>query len=254
MRSPFPGMDPYLENPDLWSEVHSRLIVAIADDLTENLSEKYRVAIEKRTYFSGDDSLLVGIPDVSVVAKRRDGEMPTGGTATLPLSEPITVTVPMVEEVQERYLEIREVKTGAVITAIELLSPKNKRKGEGRQAYERKRNQVLASLTHLVEIDLLRGGQPLPIKGDIQSDYRILVSRSDRRPSAQLYAFNLRQRIPPFSIPLTPADEEPMLDLQAILGLVYDRGRYYLAIDYTQPIQPPLPEEAATWAAGLLAE
>ncbi|HEY9751970.1 MAG TPA: DUF4058 family protein, partial [Coleofasciculaceae cyanobacterium] len=196
MRSPFPGMDPYLENPDLWSEVHSRLIVAIADDLTEHLSEKYRVAIEKRTYFSGDDSLLVGIPDVSVVAKRRDGEMPTGGTATLPLSEPITVTVPMVEEVQERYLEIREVKTGTVITAIEILSPKNKRKGEGRQAYERKRNQVLASLTHLVEIDLLRGGQPLPIKGDIQSDYRILVSRSDRRPSAQLYAFNLRQRIP----------------------------------------------------------
>jgi len=245
-------MDPYLENPELWSEVHSRLIVAIADDLTDHLSEKFRVAIEKRNYFSGgDDSLLVGIPDVSIVSKRTEENLPVV-TATLLSFEPMTVTVPMAEEVQERYLEIREVATGAVITAIEILSPKNKRAGEGRQAYERKRNQVLASLTHLVEIDLLRGGQPLPILGTAQSDYRILISRSDRRPSAQLYAFNVQQPIPPFLIPLTPGDEEPLLDLQHILGKVYERGRYHLAIDSTQAAQPPLLEVDATWAAGLL--
>jgi hypothetical protein len=82
------------------------LIVAIADDLTDHLSEKYRVAIEKRTYFSSEsDALLVGIPDVSVVAKQPD-ESASVLTATLPPPEPITVTVPMVEEVQERYLEI----------------------------------------------------------------------------------------------------------------------------------------------------
>lgn len=208
MRSPFPGMNPYLENPELWSEVHSRLIVAIADDLTEHLSEKYRVAIEKRTYFSGgDDSLLVETPDVSVVGKQPEQSQPAA-TATLPLLiEPITVTVPMAEEVQERYLEIREVATGAVITTIEILSPKNKRSGEGRQAYNRKRHQVLASLTHLVEIDLLRGGQPLPMLGGVKSDYRILISRSDRRPSAQLYAFSVRQRIPQFTVPLAAGDE-----------------------------------------------
>ncbi len=142
-------MDPYLENPELWPDVHSRLIVAIGDDLTEHLSENYRVAIEKRTYFSsGDDSLLVGIPDISVVAKRTDESLPIA-TTTLISPEPITVAVPMAEEVQERYLEIRDVTTDAIITAIEILSPKNKRVGEDRQAYERKRNQVLASLTHL---------------------------------------------------------------------------------------------------------
>lgn len=114
MRSPFPGIDPYLENPELWSEVHSRLIVAIADDLTDHLSQKYRVAIEKRTYLSGgDESLLVGIPDVSVISKGTT-QSQSATTATLSSSEPLTVTVPMAEEVQERYLEIREVATGAV--------------------------------------------------------------------------------------------------------------------------------------------
>lgn len=251
MQSPFPGMNPYLENPELWSEVHCRLIVAIADDLTDHLSEKYRVAIEKRTYFSGgDDSLLVGIPDVSVVGKSPE-QSQLSATATLPV-EPITVTVPMAEEVQERYLEIREVATGSVITTIEILSPKNKRSGEGRQAYNRKRHQVLASLTHLVEIDLLRGGQPLPILGVARSDYRILISRSDRRPSAQLYAFSVRQRIPQFTVPLAAGDEEPVLDLQSIVERVYERGRYYLAIDYTQPAQPPLSEQDAIWATTIL--
>lgn len=232
--------------------MHSRLIVALADDLTEHLSE-YRVAIEKRTYFSGeDDSLLVGIPDVSVVSKQPE-QSQVSATATLtPPVEPITVTLPMAEEVQERYLEIQEVATGAVITAIEIPSPKNKRAGEGRQAYERKRNQVLASLTHLVEIDLLRGGQPLPILGATKSDYRIVISRSDRRPSAQLYAFSVRQEIPSFPVPLKTGEEEPLLDLQAILRKVYERGRYHLAINYTQPAQPPLTQKDADWANELL--
>lgn len=253
MQSPFPGMNPYLENPELWSEVHSRLIVAIADDLTDHLSEKYRVAIEKRTYFSaGDDSLLVGIPDVSIAGKQPEQSQLSATVTLPPLVEPITVAVPMAEEVQERYLEIREVATGAVITAIEILSPKNKRPGEGRQAYDRKRHQVLASLTHLVEIDLLRGGQPLPILGTSRSDSRILISRSDHRPSAQLYAFSVRQSIPQFTVPLAAGDEEPVLELQSIVQRVYERGRYYLAIDYTQLAQPPLSEQDAIWAATIL--
>jgi hypothetical protein len=251
-RSPFPGMDPYLENSELWPEVHSRLIVAIADALIDHLNDNYRVAIEKRTYFSGgDDSLLVGIPDVSVVSKLESVQSSAATTLVTTVVEPITVTVPMAEEIQERYLEIREVATGAVITAIEVISPKNKRSGEGRQAYERKRHQVLASMTHLIEIDLLRGGQPLPMLGPVQSDYRILISRSDRRPMAQLYAFSLRQAIPKFSVPLAAGDVEPVLDLQTLLQQVYERGRYYLAIDYRQSIQPPLSPEDSAWAESL---
>jgi hypothetical protein len=256
MLSPFPGVDPYLENPELWPEVHSRLIVAIADDLSEHLSQKYRVAIEKRIYLTNsdfsdlgasDESLLVGIPDIALTAKASETQAPT---ATIASVEPITVTVPIAEEVQERYLEIREVATGSVITAIEILSPKNKRAGEGRQAYERKRNRILASLTHLVEIDLLRGGQPLPIQGAAPSDYRILISRSDRRPTAQLYRFSIRQPIPQILIPLM-SGESAILNLQLIFAQVYQRGRYYLAIDYTQPLKPALAPEDADWAKTL---
>ena len=247
-------MNPHLENPELWSEVHSRLIVAIADDLSDRLSEKYRVVIEKRTYFSGeDDSVLVGIPDVSVVSKQPESSRSATTTLTPPV-KPITVTLPIAEEVQERYLEIREAATGAVITAIEILSPKNKRAGEGRQVYERKRSRVLASLTNLVEIDLLRGGRPLPILGITKSDYRIVVSRSDHRPSAQLYAFGVRQEIPGFPMPLQTGEKEPVLNLQSILERVYERGLYHLAIDYTKPAQPPLAPEDTDWAAILLKE
>jgi hypothetical protein len=126
-------MNPYLENPEIWSEVHNRLIVAIADDLVTQLSNRYRVAIEKRTYLSEvDDSLLVGIPDVSIISQP-NGSQPPSTVAIAPTVKPVTVTVPMVEEVRESYLEITEVRTAAVIAVVELLSPKNKRAGTGRK-------------------------------------------------------------------------------------------------------------------------
>ncbi|MBE9097995.1 DUF4058 family protein [filamentous cyanobacterium LEGE 07170] len=260
MRSPFPGMNPYLESAELWSEVHSRLIVGIADELSEHLSEKYRVAIEKRTYWDiSNPSLMVGIPDVSVVTQQTDRPQqtetsPETATTTLVAQQPTTVTLPIPEEIQERYLEIREVATGAVITAIEVLSPKNKRSGEGRRSYERKRNHVLNSLTHLMEIDLLREGEALPFYGGSQSDYRILISRSDRRPSGQLYAFNVRQSIPVVAVPLAAENEEVLLDLQTVLHQLYQRGRYHLAIDYQKSPHSPLSEEATKWMDTLLKE
>jgi hypothetical protein len=242
MRSPFPGMNPYLESPELWSAVHSRLIVAIADELVDHLSQKYRVEVEKRTYFSsGDESLLVGIPDVAVVTSRTSEP----ATATLvrwsttdrrSSPTPQKVRVPIAEEVTERYLEIREVATGQVVTTIELLSPKNKRTGEGRTAYERKRNQILASATNLIEIDLLRGGKSLPIEGEVLGDYRILVCRGNQRPMGDLYAFGLREPIPTIAVPLLPGEAEPSLVLQKVMDYVFDRGRYHLAIDYQQPL------------------
>lgn len=252
MRSPFPGMNPYLENPELWSAVHNRLIVAIADDLVDRLSEKYRVEIEKRTYFSSDEeSVLVGISDVAVVTGATAEPLSSIATLSLPV-QPEKVTIPISEEVNERYLEIREVATGTVVTTIELLSPKNKRSGEGRIAYERKRNRVLASATHLVEIDLLRGGKPFPISSENLGDYRILICRGDQRPTGELYAFSLRQPIPPVPIPLMSAEAEPILDLQPSLEHVYAKGRYHLAIDYTKPPQPLLSEEDISWVETLL--
>ncbi|MGF1496535.1 MAG: DUF4058 family protein [Elainellaceae cyanobacterium] len=247
VRSPFPGMNPYLENPELWSEVHSRLVVAIADAIALPLRPNYYVAVEKRTYWvEPDDSVLVSVPDVSVFSKSATNrqELPAATAVLSSASEPLTVTVPLMEEVQERYLEIREVKTGAVITTLELLSPKNKRAGEGRDAYLRKRQRVLASFTHLVEIDLLRAGKPMPVQSlPPEADYRILVSRGDRRPTAQLYAFTLRDPIPNFPLPLKAGDPDLLVDLNPILDGVYERAGFDLRIDYDQPLQPALAQD-----------
>uniref|UniRef100_B8HSY0 DUF4058 domain-containing protein n=1 Tax=Cyanothece sp. (strain PCC 7425 / ATCC 29141) TaxID=395961 RepID=B8HSY0_CYAP4 len=253
MLSPFPGMDPYLETPELWSAVHSRLIVAMADALVDQLSERYRVEVEKRTYFSSEaDSVLVGLPDVAILKTRSPEAERVEGSPIPTLVQPEKVILPVAEEVTERYLEIREVGTGAVVTVIELLSPKNKRTGEGRVAYTRKRNQILASATHLVEIDLLRGGQPFPIAPQSSGDYHILISRSPQRPTADLYVFSLRQTIPVVPVPLLEPDPEPLLNLQQLLAYVYDRGRYHLAIDYRQPLSPPLTEADWQWLLTLL--
>ncbi|MDZ8056441.1 MAG: DUF4058 family protein [Aulosira sp. ZfuVER01] len=257
MRSPFPGMNPYLEHPELWPEFHHWIITAIAELLVPQLRPKYRVAVEKRVYQITDENyILVGIPDVSVGRSltKTEAELSSIAVAS-PSVKPITVNVPMPEKVQEGYLEVREVGTGEVVTVIEVLSPKNKRPGEGRNAYEGKRQQVLGSLSHLVEIDLLRGGKPMPILGnEIQASYRILVSRSNSRPKAELYPFNLQEPVPSFLLPLRKGDTEPLLDLQALIQGVYDRAGLDLAIDYTREPVPPLSEADAIWVDALLKE
>jgi hypothetical protein len=249
MPSPLPGMNPYLENPELWSEFHSRMIVAIADALDDCLNRDYRVAVEKRVYLSeAGESVLVGIPDVSVTASAPNKK----ATTLSAVVQPLNIEIPIAEEVQERFLEIREGATGSVITTIELLSPKNKRTGEGRSTYLQKRQKILTSATHFIEIDLLRGGEPFPMIGAIESDYRILISRSPQRPKAQLYAFTLRQPIPAFPIPLRTGEQEPMLELQPLLHRVYDRARLELAINYNQLCTPKLSTEDEAWLRSLM--
>jgi hypothetical protein len=253
--APFIGMNPALETPDLWTEVHHRLISAIAIHLGPSLRPKYRVAIEKQVYFSeGDQAIEVGIPDATVLTTRATATRPgrisaaTGLAAEptvspiasasdgMPLSEGIPVIVPMRNEVKEGYLEIREVATGRVITTLEVLSPTNKRTGYGRNAYEAKRNRVLASQTHLVEIDLLRQGKPMDlISAPAATDYRVLVSRSETRPHAVLYGFNVSQPIPPIPIPLEANDHEPSLDLQAILYEIYEQASFDLTLGANDP-------------------
>ncbi len=253
MPSPFPGMNPYLENPELWPEVHHRLISAIANAIESNLSQDYRVAIEKRVYTSvPEDAVLIGIPDASVVSQSSSRQSST--TLTTPASDSsITVMLPVAQEIRESYLEIRDIATGAVIAVIEVLSPTNKRPGKGQDTYEKKRNAVLESATHLVEIDLLREGTPMVMVGNVpQSHYRILVSRAQQRPRAQLYAFNLQQAIPTFPLPLKLKDAELSVDIHCLLLQIYNQARYDLAIDYHQNPIPPLQEADRTWVDALL--
>lgn len=253
MPSPFPGMDPYLESPAFWSELHNRLMVAIADDLAPKLRPKYRVAIEQRVYLSSTNGgrSLVGIPDVTVSDRGNSGRSMT--TVVSPGSKPIAISLPLPEEIHESYLEVREVNSGQVITAIELLSPKNKKSGEGQVAYERKRQQVLASATHLVEVDLLRQGRKFPLDTTVAvPQYYVLVARGDRRPAADLYSFTLREPMPTFPLPLAGLDPEPEIELQRIFDGVYDRAGFDLAINYQSRSSPKLNDADAQWALPFL--
>lgn len=252
MPSPFPGMDPYLEHPDLWPDVHHGLIETLRSELAPALRPRYRVLVDKRTYHvESDDLVFMGRPDVADVRRFEESAVPYV-PSTAQVRE---VRVPEPDVVEEGYLEVRDVQSGDVVTVVELLSPTNKRPGEGGQRYERKRLTILGSQTHLVEIDLLRAYEPMRVYGDGgDSHYRILVSRSDRRPKADLYAFDVQHSIPRFTLPLRPDDDEPTVDLGGLLHELYDRAGYDLSIEYRQPPVPPFDGDDADWVAELLAE
>ena len=257
MPSPSPGMNPYLENPELWTEVHHWILTLLAESLIPQLRPKYRVAVEKRVYHDTDrNSVLIGIPDVAIARSLKPTIQESSNIAVAsPPVKPITVNIPIPEEIRETYLEVREIATGEVITVIELLSPKNKRQGEGRKAYQTKRLQILGSSTHLVEIDLLRAGESMPIlDNNIKSDYQILVSRSQLRPRAELYPFNLSEVIPAFFLPLQKEDIEPLVDLQNVIQDLFDRAGLDLAIDYNSEPVPPIQETDLIWVNELLKE
>lgn len=244
MGSPFPGMNPYLENPTTWPNLHSRLIVAIANLLGPRLRPKYRVVVEEAVYKrdGSDQTLLIGVPDVSVRQSSTAKTEPKAGLGQGSIAviepDPVIVTVPMPSTVRHRYLEIRSLKTSDVITVIEILSPVNKR-GAGRRKYESKRLEILESQTHLVEIDLLHGGTPMPVLDyPSQSHYRVLVSNCEDRPRAQLYPFDVQQSFPAFWVPLKAEDEAIAVNLKPMLDEIYELSGYDLDLDYSQDPEP----------------
>lgn len=251
MPTPFPGMDPYLERREFWAEVHAGLIAEIQLFLAPLVRPRYRLAVEQRSYLAvlSPDELLHQ-PDVWTTPPSREPvlDIPAPCQAIV---TPQIAELPRVEEVIERYLEIHEVATGEVVTAIEILSHSNKSSPQGREQYEHKRLALLASMTNLVEIDLLRAGKPMPMRvsgHDNLGDYRLLVSRAQSRPRADVYLFGVRDSIPALPIPLHPDEAEPVLPLSHLVHDIYDHIVYDLSIDYNQFPMPPLEGDDAQWA------
>ncbi len=241
----FPGMNPWLESPKLWSDVHFSLMAAIAHYLRPIVAPRYYVAVETQAYIGATSHY----PDLSIA--QADDSAPVQ-TATLTLTQPTFVNLTIPEIVEEAYLEIREHGSDTVITAIELLSPTNKRAGVGRESYLRKRLTVLGTATHFIEIDLLRSWQPMPFTAKPVSDYRIFLRRGDDPHRGQVYAFTVRQPVPEFCVPLQADDVEPVLDIGHLLKQLYQEARYDLRIDYHRPPTPRLAEDDMVWAKNLL--
>lgn len=248
----FPGMDPYLEDPALWSGVHASLIVYIRNYLQPLLRPRYVAAIEERVFV--ETPVQPRIPDVWIKRRKRA----TGSVAVLD-DEPVIVKVPELE-VREAFIAILDLHSGQeLVTVIEVLSPTNKHDGPGRESYLAKQAEIRKSRVHLVEIDLLRTGQHVLAVPEwiarAEGPYHYLASinrAGGLRVEFRLYPRTLSERLPKIPIPLAGDDPDVPLDVQRVLEQTYADGCYDERIDYRTPCRPPLSSEDQAWADRIL--
>ena len=257
MPSPFPGMDPYLESQRNWSGFHHGLADEISAQLNRSVRPKYYArSVTYATYDVIEVAESVSrtiYPDVSVW--QRPGNVPPlSGVAVI--DPPQTQSIVKVETpLRLANVEVRMAGNDRLITAIEILSPINKRSGTERDKYLRKRRELLQSEVHVLEIDLLRGGQRSPLETTVPTaPYYVTLSRENRRPYVDVWSIQLNQRLPVVAVPLARTDNDIALDLGAVIREVYERGGFDVSIDYRQPVPPPtLSEQEAAWVEELLA-
>jgi len=214
MRSPFPGVDPFIEATGRWVGFHNVLIAHCSELLNAELPENYAALVEER----------LELVDLS--------------------NDPL----PEYEEIAQSYVDIISLPGRELITSIEILSPTNKSKADGSD-YLAKRAMMLRRGIHLVEIDLLLGGDHLPAREPLPAgDFYAFVSRRDRRRKSDVYAWSIRRALPQIPMPLKPPDNDVSLDLAAAFAMTYDRGRYDRSLRYDIPLPGSLSDGDHTWA------
>jgi hypothetical protein len=252
----FPGMDPYLEDPLVWPDVHASFIVYLREYLHPLLRPRYVIAIESRAFVEGPATPHLVIPDAWI--RPTQSEKVGQNVALLEADTAVEIQVDPLE-IEETYITIRDRQSGqAIVTVIELVSPTNKYAGPGRISYESKQAEVRHSTAHLVEIDLLRTDPhvlAVPEWSISQQpyDYLICVNRAaGLRGRFELYPRRLRERLPRIRLPLAAPDPDIVLDVQAVLARIYDAGGYTERVNYTAPCLPALAPEDQGWADGLI--
>lgn len=241
----FPGMDPYLEDPEIWPSAQQRLAVEIADRLNPILGAKYLADVNVRTVLEDVTIALpkATYPDVGVY-ERETIEWRISGAAVAIAPAPIERMAAVSVETKLFGVQVRASASGELVTAIEILSPYNKRRGDGLDEYRQKRQRILLSKVHLVEIDLLRGGQRPGNEVNeppLDAEYILLVNRkrSHEVRVSEIWPVALNERLPILPIPLLAPDPDVALDLNAALGEIYLRARYAERINYHAPVPPP---------------
>lgn len=256
MPSPFPGMDPYIEAPDVWSDFHGGLANEIRTALNRQLRPRYVARMTPYvTYESIEITGSMGIrPDVGVW----QAHPPTRAVreSTLAITPPVAESEVAYEAPLRLYtVEIHAVETMELVTAIEILSPVNKRRThDAYHDYQCKRRDLLRSAAHLMEIDLLRGGDRPPLEKPVPpAPYYVTLSRANRRPKVEVWPVQLNHRLPVLPVPLREPDPDVTLDLPTVVATLYDDGGYDMLIDYSQSPPPPtLSDDEAKWVEELL--
>ena len=258
MPSPFPGMDPYIEDPEIWSDFHSNIAPEIQAQLNRLIRPRYVARLVPRvTYEVVEIAQARGVrPNVGVWQPQPpQGEL-AEAVATIPPA-PVESLVTLDLPLRLLTVEVRVTGTLELVTAIEILSPVNKRLGhEAYRDYQRKRRELLRSAAHLLEIDLLRGGERPPLERPVPpAPYYVTLSRADRRPTVEVWPIQFEDTLPVIPVPLLEPDPDVPLDLSAAVAAVYERGGYADLIDYRRPPPPPkLSESEEMWLDGRLRE
>src|SRR5581483_9361954 len=199
MKSPFPGMDPYLEQH--WGDVHHNLISFAEGWLNERLPRDLRARAQERVLVDLPSEDRVIDPQVRVVEHERPARRATAVTASnVTATEPLEV--PLLEPETQGYLEIVETcPQRRVVTLVEVVSPANKYAGRGRALYHQKQREPADAIISLVEIDLLRTGPhvlQVPLQQyppEYRTAYKVCVHRG-WKASAEIYRVPLRERLP----------------------------------------------------------
>lgn len=251
-KSPFPGMDPYLEQ--FWPDLHASLIIYSRDQLEEQLPNSLIARVEERIVLESEEGQRTAYPDVKI-AERHGYEdvLATAEPSGVAVMEPVIVE--MNEPATETFINILTAEPEQrLVTVIEILSHANKLPGEGQRQYKRKQAELRDAGVSLVEIDLLRRGQwVLTVPATLvppraRTLYQVCVRRGAMPDRFELYPTSLQTPLPSIRIPLRKKDKDIRLDLQAIMEQAYRKGRYQLTVRYDKPPDPPLTGAAAKWA------
>lgn len=257
MASPFPGMDPYLEQH--WGDVHHRFITYACDQLQSRLPRDLRARVVERVFVESEQGVERSIyPDVRVVERGKEKAPFPAAESALAVAEPLVLHLDD-EPVTEGFIEILDVGSGKrVVTVIEVLSPSNKRAGEGQNLYLQKQRECKQGRVSRIEIDLLRAGRrvlavpPQRIPPSHRTTYQVCVCRGWQPRRAEIYPVPLRERLPIIKVPLRETDADVPLDLQALIDQCYRNGGYDDDLNYKVDPDPPLDPEDARWVDELL--
>jgi Protein of unknown function (DUF4058) len=260
MPSPFPGMDPWLESPGVFPDIHDAMIFLLRESLNAVLPKGFRARGANRIWMDEEHHRQ---PDVSIV-RRPDWEGTTNGAVAVEAFTrggmlDVQATF-LAEPVAEKYLEIRSTNGNLLVTAIEVLSITNKTPGEdGRGSYRQKQSEFRTGRVNLVEIDLLRGGRhttAIPL-GELRQraavfDYHVCVTAAGAPGHYFVAPFQLADRLPTIVIPLDGTTDPVSIDLQPLLDRAYDTGAYSDSGYLDEAPEPALKPDQQAWAEGIL--
>jgi Protein of unknown function (DUF4058) len=256
LNSPFPGFDPWLEDPVFWEDFHRQFIVDLAREIVAAMPGSYDARIDQRLRVIERETAHTTFrqPDIGIEYRGVEyrGGSSDGGVATLDAVSIEPQIVTGLETIEERdvWIEIVRLPDRKLVTAIEVLSPSNKT-NEGIGEYRGRRSEYHQQRAHVVEIDFLQGGRRTDYTSHAKTgDCFYSVARYPRSGQVEVYAWSLKDKLPTLPIPLKAPDKDLAINFAKVFQQTFTLGRYRNRLRYGE-YAPPVKAEHQPWAEGL---